>query len=344
MMFKLFWETKRGLIDGRWRYAIGELAEAIADGRDQEIVHCVGTCFGGDYRRDAVRNVQHRVAEPAECVERGVADVVCGNMDGEGAAAIRRIESGTELDQEWRESFAIFMAQQITRTPVFRDLTIRNYRAMGEEFLRIGFTEVERARQFLERYRDQTGDPADGVTAESMVEAVVGGHLKVTVDEGPFLRHMLTQIEFLARWIASFDWEIVRSPKDTGFILCDYPFVVVPAQAHPEAIGLGFREAVKYFPLTKTLCLRMGDQGYGCSYLKTSKEAVRIINQNVAVNSERFIMGPSREQLEHVIARSNTTTTDSVPRTVVEAIQSDRDSALYQFNFWPRRRYFYPKS
>lgn len=265
-------------------------------------------------------------------------------IDGEGATAIRNFESGIQLDQEWRESFSIFMAQQITRTPVFRELTIQNYRAMGEEFLRIGFTDVERARQFLERYREQTGDRADTVTAESLVEAVVGGHLRLTVNEGPFLRHMLKQVEFLARWIAAFDWQVVKAPKGTGFILCDYPFVVVPPEEHPDAVGLGFRGAVKYFPLTRRLCLRMTDPGYGFSYVKTSKEGVRIINQNVAVNSERFIMGPIREQLEHVIARSNTAAPDPAPRTVVEAIQSDRDSALYRFNFWPRRQYFYPKS
>src|SRR6185437_92576 len=151
-------------------------------------------------------------------------------IDGDGATSIRQFESGIQLDQEWRESFSIFMAQQITRTPVFRDLTTQNYRAMGEEFLRIGFTDVDRARQFLERYREQTGDPAEGVTAESLVEAVVGRHLRVTVNEGPFLRHMLKQIEFLSKWITGFDWQVVAAPKDTGFILCDYPFVVVPPQ------------------------------------------------------------------------------------------------------------------
>ncbi len=265
-------------------------------------------------------------------------------VDGDGATAIRQFENGMQLDQDWKESFSVFMAQQITRTPVFRDLTTRYFLAMGEEFLRLGFTDIDRARQLLDRYREQTGDPAEGVTAESMVEAVVGGHLRVTVGEGPFLRHMLTQVEFLARWIAEFEWQVVKAPTDTGFVLCDYPFVVVPPQAHPEAIGLGFRGTVKYFPLTRSLSLRMGARGYGFSYVNASKEGVRIINQNLAVNSERFIMGPSREQLEHVIARSKTATTSPTPRTVVEAVESDQDSALYRLNLWPRRSYFYPKT
>jgi len=248
-----------------------------------------------------------------------------------------------QLDEEWKESFSIYMAQQITRTPVFRDLTIANYRAMGEEFLRLGFSEVDRAKAMMKTYGEGVIDEADGVTAESMVEAVTGGHIQVGVEEGPFLQHMVQQVEFLAKWIATFEWEIIRAPADTGFILCDFPFVVVPAQARPEDVGFMYPGTVKYFPLTRGLCLRMGERDYKFSYSGASKEDVRIINQNIAMNSERFIMGPSQGQLEHVIARSGTATTDPAPRTVVEAVQSDADSALYRFNFWPRRSYFYRK-
>ena len=263
-------------------------------------------------------------------------------VDSDGSNAISRFKKGKLLDEEWQEAFSIYMAQQVTRTPVFRDLTIASYRAMREEYLRIGFTDVERARHLLENYRRRTGDPAN-VTPESLVEAVVGGHIQVDVGEGPFLEHMVQQVEFLARAIVAFEWEIIRAPANTGFILSDFPFVVVPSQGRPEDIGLGYPGVVKYFPLTRHLCLRMGDPGYGFVYSNASKENVRVINQNIAVNSERFIMGPSREQLEHVIARSKTAATYRGPRTVVEAIQSDGDSALYRFNFWPRRSYFYPK-
>src|SRR5690349_23283878 len=73
-------------------------------------------------------------------------------VDRDGSNAIRRFEKGDLLDQAWQESFSIYIAQQITRTPVFRDLTIASYRAMHEEYLRIGFSNVERARLLLENY------------------------------------------------------------------------------------------------------------------------------------------------------------------------------------------------
>jgi hypothetical protein len=88
----------------------------------------------------------------------------------------------------------------------------------------------------------------------------------------------------------------------------------------------------------------MGERDYGFSYRNASKEEVRVINQNIAVNSERFVMGPSRKQLEHVVARSGTRVPDPAPRTAVEVVQRDRDSGLIRFIFWPQRRYFYPKT
>jgi hypothetical protein len=266
-------------------------------------------------------------------------------VDGEAAESLRRFQAGVPLDDDWKESFSVFMAQQITRSPSYRDFTTRNYQAMHEEYLRIGFTNVDRARYLLEQYRTRTGDSSgSSVTAESLVEAVTGGHMRIDVGEGPFLRHMVEQVEFLARWIVAFEWRILRAPLETGFIICDHPFVLVPAPGQPESIGLGYPGTVKYFPLTERLCLRMGEVGYGVKYENASKEDVRIINQNIAVNSERFIMGPNRTQMEYVVQRSKTAVPDASPRTTVEIVRQTSDDGLIKFTLWPRRDYFYPKT
>lgn len=260
-------------------------------------------------------------------------------VDGEGATAIRQFQEGVRLSREWVESFSIFIAQLITRSPVFRDLTKRNAQRMGEEILRLGFTDVARARQMMEGYGG-----AEDVTPEGLVEAVTRGHIQVAATEIAFLTMMVRQVEFLARLIGSFGWLVISAPAGAGFILCDYPFVAVPPQADPNTVGLGIPGTVKYFPLTRRLCLRMGEPDYEFSYVNTTREYVRVINQNIAVNSERFIMGPIREQLEHVIGRSKTIAPAAAPRVVVDAVEVDEKSALYRFSFWPNgRTFFYPK-
>lgn len=264
-------------------------------------------------------------------------------VDGDAASALRQFETGVLLDDEWKESFSVFMAQQITRGPAFRNLTFDNFRLMREQFLRIGLTDVVRARQLLENYRGATRDPAaERVTAEQLVEDVAQGRVPVTVGNESFLIQMVRQVESLARWIVGFDWEVVQSPAETGFILSDYPFVLVPPSGRPDAFGLGFPGTTKYFPLTRRLCLRMKDPGYAFSYRRVDKHAVRIINQNLAVNSERFIMGPSREQLEHVVSRSGTQAMPVLPRTMSHVVETDRDRGLIGFTFWPNRIYFDP--
>jgi hypothetical protein len=265
-------------------------------------------------------------------------------IDGEGATALRRLARTGRLDYEWTESFSIFIAVLITRTPAFRTMLTQMYKSTGEEVMRLMTTDAERARDQLEQYRRATGDVAESVAAESMVEAVRGGHLRVNVTERPFLEHMFKHAQFLARWLASFEWQILIAPADGGFIISDYPFVVVPSADRPELAGLGLPGTVKYFPLTRRLCLKMGKQDFGFSHLQISKEEVRIINQNVAVNSERFIMGPTARQLRHVIARSGTESLDSNPRTTLSIVQNDNGGSLFRTTFWPIRKYFYSKT
>ncbi|HTU48835.1 MAG TPA: DUF4238 domain-containing protein [Bryobacteraceae bacterium] len=261
-------------------------------------------------------------------------------LDGEAATAIRLFQKRFPFDREWRESFSIFIAQQITRSPSFRDMTIANFRAMGEEILRLGFSDVERASELLERYHKHTGKTLpEKITAQSLVEAK--DEVYVTVTERPFLEYMMKGVAFLARWIERFNWEVLVSPRNTGFIICDYPFTVVPPRSNPGAIGIAAIGATKYFPLTRQLCLRMTAPEFQFSYQTASKQEIRTINQNVAVNSERFIMGPNRKQVEFIIARSGTTRPDPIPRTTTDVIHRDDDNGLIRFSMWPRRRYFY---
>ena len=210
--------------------------------------------------------------------------------------------------------------------------------------MRLTALDVERAARSLEQYRRDTGDVAEDVTPESLVEAVQGGHLKVEVTERPFLQHMMSRVKVLAPWIASFEWKILSAPKETGFILCDYPFVIIPPREHPNAIGFGYPGTVKYFPLNRRLCLEMGEQDFGFSYSAATKQHVRIVNQNLAVNSERFVTSASLEQLRLIIDHSGCQGTDPNARTNVSVVQSDQEGSLMQLILWPLRKYFYPRS
>jgi uncharacterized protein DUF4238 len=135
---------------------------------------------------------------------------------------------------------------------------------------------------------------------------------------------------------------VLVASDETGFIISDCPVVVVPPKGSDQ-VGFLVPGSAKYFPLSRHLCLRLGEPGTSRKHRRMDKEAVRIVNQNIAANSERFIMGPPRVQLENIVSRSGSAKMESTPRFTLATVESDEDGALQKLSAQPRR-YFYPKN
>lgn len=265
---------------------------------------------------------------------------VLSGIDALGSAGIREFLLG-KPNFVAEQKVAIFMAFQWSRVPtISRDIRA-TYAKMIEELSRISFANVERAKVLMERYARETGEVIT-VTPESMVEAVQGKHIEITATEVPFLTNMIEQSTSLARTLLQLDWEILVACEGTGFIISDCPVVVVPPKGSPD-VGFVVPGSAKYFPLSRDFCLRLGDRGRVRRQRVVDKETVRIVNQNIAANSERFIMASSKLQLENVVTRSKCEFKECIPRFIVETISSSDDEALQKLCAQPRR-YFYPKS
>ena len=205
----------------------------------------------------------------------------------------------------------------------------------------MSFANVERAKSVIDSYLEKTGDKTT-VMPESMVEAIQGKHLRFEANEAAFLPNMLHLAMTLSNMLGHLDMEILVVPEGTGFIICDAPFTLVPAKNNQQVAFL-VRGNVKYLPISRKMCLRAGERGELRSYRNVDKEIVRIVNHNIAANSERFIMGPERTQLEAVVKRSGSEDADDIPRFVLETVQSDEDGSPQKISS-RARRYFYPKN
>ncbi len=269
-------------------------------------------------------------------VEQNILSVV----DGLGFQGVRDFQTGRP-NREAERAIAFFMAFQCTRVPTFsRDIRV-TYAKTIEELTRIAFADVKRAKALMERYAQDTGEDLE-VTPESMVESVQGKQFDIVATETAFLTQMMKQATSLTEVLLRLDWEVLVAAEDTGFIICDCPVVVVPPKGSNQ-VGFLVPGSAKYFPLSRDLCLRLGELGRERSHLEISKEDVRIVNLNIAANSERFIMGPSRVQLENVVSRGGCTKMETTPRVTIETAQSDENEALLKLSAQPRR-YFYPKN
>ena len=170
------------------------------------------------------------------------------------------------------------------------------------EATRIAFGNTERAAAILQ----QDGAPPE-LDAASIVDLVNSGKWRIKATEIPFLTSMIEQAALMDEFLQQCRWELLSAPAGTGFILSDNPLTLVPppgADTYRTGLGFGIPGVEKLLPLTRSLCLRIGDQqDYTIAYKQVDKSTVRLINQKIAANAERFVFGPDRYQLNNIIDR-----------------------------------------
>jgi hypothetical protein len=270
--------------------------------------------------------------------DRRIESLVLSYVDGVGSWAIRELLSG-QRNNQMIQTVAYFIGVQFNRLPSVRRAVSEIWNNIGMEMLRGMTASVGRMQSILERYTRETGKSV-AVSAESMVEAVRGGQVEAVATERPFLHGIFAHAVTVSDAIDRLDWQILMAPRVTGFIICDSPVVVVPPRGVKD-VGFLVPGTVISFPLNYSHCLRLGEAGQSFSHRKVSKETVRIINYNIAANSERFVMGPEKAQLVSVIKSSGSAEEDLTPRFTTESVE-ESDGHLLKITFRPRR-YFYGK-
>jgi hypothetical protein len=93
-------------------------------------------------------------------------------------------------------TIAAFVALQYTRVPANGETIRAFYEAGANDLMEVMFADIDRARASLASYERRTGEKSS-VSAESMLEAVQGKHLKAVATEMPFLHSVVTHTDFL---------------------------------------------------------------------------------------------------------------------------------------------------
>jgi len=273
--------------------------------------------------------------------DRRIETDVLSPIEGIAAPIIRRLAPGIPLSQDKIAWLAFFIALQRSRLPSFGRAISKVYEVNMEQALRMQFANVDRATAAFSQLA-KTGKKVD-VDPASMVKAVLNREIKIAATERPFLENMFEMALRLAGWMGRADWSFLVAPMSHPFILCDNPFTAVPAEGMAlEGVGPGCPGVVNYFPITKRLCLRLYYGRFDTRFWDIDSLYVRLVNRNVAANSERFIMGSNRHQLEDIISSSGCEGFEEGERFKVDVLTSNEMKALVKFSF-PPGRYFYHK-
>lgn len=222
----------------------------------------------------------------------------------------------------------MFAAFQITRVPEFHGSVTQAAHELLERVSDRVFADAAEVAAQMKAMESRTGKSST-VTPEALIEAWQSRsvHLKVSPKLG--LGAMLHTSPEVAELLMNFDWTIMVAAKNRAFILSDNPFAIVPPRSSGtplDGVGLSSPGALKYLPLTKYHCLRMGDHGYGFRYAVVGSAVARVININTARNSRRFLYGISEEHLKKVVNASGTASPSEEAGSNVDSILNGEDS------------------
>jgi hypothetical protein len=109
-----------------------------------------------------------------------------------------------------------------------------------------------------------------------------------------------------------------------------------------DGVGPGLPGVVNYSPITKRLCLKLYYGQFAMRYWDIDSLYVRLVNRNVAANSERFIMSSNKQQLEDIVASSGCSESEAIERFSVDVLTSNESESFVKFSNLPGR-YFYDK-
>ena len=107
-----------------------------------------------------------------------------------------------------------------------------------------------------------------------------------------------------------------------------------------KGVGYGVPGVANYFPLTGRLRVRFRRTSHAFRYQSVDSRTVRVVNHNIAANSDRFIIGKELWQLEAIVQKSGCTELEPGVRSSVEILKAGEDESFVAFTLHPRR-YFY---
>jgi hypothetical protein len=264
-----------------------------------------------EFRKQTPPNTAHQrefyTITNKEGVKSDAIERMFSGLESVAADVTRRLDTRQTTvwrDEQERVSFAIFIAYFYTRTPIFD----QEQSAFGEHLyrarMRADHPTPEVTAQWFREFERETGEEVDAETVEGFHKMVHDDAYDVEVPRQLNIRLMIDTALHLAETLFALNWTFAMAPVDLAFITSDAPYVIAPPPGETDwrACGVLTPGATSIIPLSPTTCLLIdGADGREECYRRIQKDAARRINENIAKNSDRFIIGRDHPYLERLV-------------------------------------------
>lgn len=187
-----------------------------------------------------------------------------------------------------KSKLAIFIATLEMRTPAFEKDYNYAFEKTMNKILKMHHSESQDTLEFMKKH-----------------------DVKIVPNRNLSLQAMMDQLNEVAHFFMQMDWVVFLHNKKTFFVTCDNPFFLYPPVDFPKqsfyGYGLLTPGASKYIPLTAKTAITMydvrSDKKAGNVFYKMidDRKSVRLMNCDIAANTERFLIGKDKGMLERIV-------------------------------------------
>lgn len=246
-------------------------------------------------------------------------------IEGNGAAAIEKLERAEPITPEEKAHIAVFIAVQMTRVPDYEKRVNELQDKAIRRMTKIGFPTIEATKEKITRLMKGSGMRGDEVTAEEMYEFIQEDQYGIEIPRQNNIKMMLEMAANAADYFMQMDWFLIRAAKGGSFVTSDNPFTLFPPKTYDpnhffnSAVGLLTPGALKALPISSSSSLCLLDRGERFVERTVPRDVLRGFNGNYARTSDRFIFAKDEALLRSVIERSGV---DEIPVERERAIMS----------------------
>lgn len=225
-------------------------------------------------------------------------------VESETKPLLEKIDQGDLPSTEEKLTLAVFVGFQKTRVPDFEKSVDEAGEKMIKRMNEFMFQSEETASQTVRGFEAKTGSRLK-CEPKDLVEFVQSGEYAIEFPREHSIKLMMDLGMDMVGPLVQMNWTFIQAPGRSSFISSDNPFVLVPpSEWDPKGfygVGIATPGAAKVIPLSAKTCLLIGDYGDSLRISQGNQGLIRNLNLNIAINSDRFIIGRAEELLKRIV-------------------------------------------
>ncbi|MFA5012579.1 MAG: DUF4238 domain-containing protein [Ignavibacteria bacterium] len=217
---------------------------------------------------------------------------------------IDKLINGSTIDDSEKVSLSVFLALLFTRTPEYEKQTNELTSKAFKKFNEVLFPNIESVKARI-AHIEKKGNKSLNISAEEFFNSIKDQQVTAKYDRTNMIYMMIHHATGFCYYFHKKEWFISKSLETSEFITSDNPIIKIPTsdQLRDKVRGYGIDTpgVKKVFPLNYCTSLCIADDGSCIGFGNLDSGNIETINKFIAINSDRYIFGRSKEMLHKIV-------------------------------------------